>query len=124
MSSPKGLQYTKDHEWIKDNGGRAQVGITEFAQSELGELVFVDLPAVGKSIKAGEVLCVVESTKAASDVYAPVSGTVVEVNSKLSDNPTLVNSDPYGEGWLVVLEKVEKSSDLMEADAYDQLLSK
>lgn len=104
MSIPEELRYTKDHEWVKVEGSTAVVGITHFAQGELGDIVFVDLPAVGKEIAKGQTLCVVESTKAASDVYAPVSGKVTEVNSGLAATPELLNKEPYAGGWMVKLE--------------------
>lgn len=120
MDFPNDLKYTKDHEWVRNEGNRVTVGITEFAQSELGEIVFVELPSIGRELKAGETLCVVESTKAASDVYAPVSGKVVEVNTKLQDSPDLVNSNPYGDGWMVKFEAVNESeiAGLMDSAAY------
>lgn len=123
MSFPEKYKYTKDHEWIVvDNGKTCTVGITSFAQSELGELVFVELPAIGKSISKGDTLCVVESTKAASDVYAPVSGKVVAVNDKLSSEPALVNSDPHAQGWLVKLEiaDLKDMDSLMDATEYSK----
>ena len=125
MEFPQDLKYTKDHEWIKIEGNLARVGITEFAQSELGDLVFVDLPKVGKVLEVGKAFCVVESTKAASDVYAPISGTVIEANSKLEANPELVNSSPYTDGWLAVLENFDASAveGLMSAAEYEKLLS-
>ena len=125
MEFPQDLKYTKDHEWIKIEGDLARVGITEFAQSELGELVFVDLPKVGKILEVGKAFCVVESTKAASDVYAPISGTVKEANSALESNPDLVNSSPYTDGWLAVIENFDKAAveALMSASEYEQLLS-
>ncbi len=125
MSLPNDRRYTKDHEWVKVEGDSAVIGITEFAQSELGELVFVDLPAVGKAITQGATLCVVESTKAASDVYAPLSGTVKEVNSPLGDSPATVNTDPYGSGWLVRIENFnnEEIGSLMSAEQYEQHLT-
>lgn len=101
---PDTLKYTKDHEWVLVEGSVATVGVTEFAQSELGEIVFVDVPAVGKIVSAGSSFCVLESTKAASDVYAPLGGTVSAANDALKDDPTKVNSDPYGAGWLCKLE--------------------
>jgi glycine cleavage system H protein len=101
---PDTLKYTKDHEWVLVEGSVATVGVTEFAQSELGEIVFVDVPAVGKTVSAGSSFCVLESTKAASDVYAPIGGTVSAANDALKDDPTKVNSDPYGAGWLCKLE--------------------
>ena len=101
MNVPEDLRYASSHEWLRSDG---TVGITDHAQAELTDVVFVDLPSVGKELKAGEVACVVESVKAASDIYAPVSGKIVAVNSAVSANPALVNTDPYGEGWLFKLE--------------------
>jgi len=125
MNIPENLKYTKDHEWIKIEGNTATVGITEFAQSELGELVFVDLPAQGKAVKPHATLCVVESTKAASDVYAPLTGSVKEVNSALTDNPSLVNTKPYEDGWMVKLENLNEAelAGLLSAAQYRELLS-
>lgn len=125
MSVPSELKYTKDHEWVRVEGDIVTIGITEFAQSELGEIVFADLPAAGKSVTQGGTLCVVESTKAASDVYAPLSGTVRESNARLNDEPGLINSDPYGEGWLVKLEGVSAPPEgaLMDATAYEKLIA-
>lgn len=110
---PENLRYTKDHEWVRVEGESAVCGITDFAQSELGEVVFVELPVIGKVVKTGDTLCVVESTKAASDVYAPISGKVLEVNQSLSDEPSKINSEPYSNGWLVKL--VEFNSAEVEA---------
>lgn len=120
MELPESLKYTKDHEWLKIDGDSAVVGITEFAQSELGELVFVELPAVGKKVSLGDSLCVVESTKAASDVYAPVTGEVAEVNTELTAQPTLVNEQPYSKGWMVKLKGLQQSdlAGLMSAAEY------
>ncbi len=120
MLLPVDLKYTKEHEWIKVDGNNCRMGITEFAQDELGELVYVELPKVGAVVAKGASFCVVESTKAASDVYAPVSGMVVEVNSALNDSPSLVNSHPYDGGWLVKLElsNSEELSVLLSADEY------
>ena len=101
---PDGLHYTKDHEWAKVEGSRARVGITDHAQDQLTDVVYVELPPIGKVVKQGEELGVVESVKAASEIYAPVSGKVVEVNKVLEDKPELVNKSPYGDGWMVVLE--------------------
>ena len=117
---PDTLKYTKDHEWVLLEGSTATVGVTEFAQSELGEIVFVDLPPVGKEVSKGGSFCVLESTKAASDVYAPISGKVKEVNSALSNEPTMVNSDPYKNGWLAKFENVSAAdvAELMDAAAY------
>jgi glycine cleavage system H protein len=125
MNIPENLKYTKDHEWIRLEGDCAVVGITEFAQSELGELVFVDLPAAGKAVKPHATLCVVESTKAASDVYAPLTGTVKEVNSALTDNPTLVNTNPYESGWMVKLENLNQDelAALLSPAQYREILA-
>jgi len=121
---PETLRYTKDHEWAKVEGARARVGITDHAQHELTDVVFVELPSIGKVVKQGEELGVVESVKAASEIYAPVSGKVVEVNKVLEDKPEIVNQSPYGDGWIVVLEvanPVEEKS-LMDAVAYRKLV--
>jgi glycine cleavage system H protein len=120
MSLPVDLKYTKDHEWVKVDGSSCRMGITEFAQDELGELVYVELPKVGVVVAKGASFCVVESTKAASDVYAPVSGKVIEVNLALNDSPSMVNSQPYEGGWLVKLELThsEELSALLSADEY------
>ena len=122
MSFPSDCRYTKDHEWVKVDGAVATIGITSFAQQELGELVFVELPAIGKKFAAKETICVVESTKAASDVYAPISGSVKEANKALSDSPSLVNSDPFGRGWMVKLEGISQDEigQLMSASDYEQ----
>ncbi|MEO6739512.1 MAG: glycine cleavage system protein GcvH [Chthoniobacteraceae bacterium] len=117
MNVPDDLRYAKSHEWLRADG---TVGITDHAQHELSDVVFVDLPAVGKVVKAGEVVCVVESVKAASDIYAPASGKVVAVNPGLSANPALVNTDPCGDGWMFKLElsaPAERDA-LMDAAAY------
>jgi glycine cleavage system H protein len=126
MEFPGDLKYTKEHEWVRMEGDVAIVGITEFAQSELGDLVFVDLPAVGKAVTAHGTMCVVESTKAASDVYSPLNGTVAEVNSALVNDPSLINKTPYTEGWIVKLSGVSASdvAALMSADEYRKLLGK
>lgn len=119
---PDELRYTKDHEWIKIEGTTGLVGVTDFAQSELGEIVFVDLPAVGRTITQGEAFCVLESTKAASDVYSPASGIVKEVNTKLTNEPSAVNSNPYSNGWLVKLENISvgELEGLMSSDQYSK----
>lgn len=121
---PDGLRYTKDHEWTKIEANRARIGVTDFAQSELTDVVYVELPAVGKTVKQGEVLGTVESVKAVSEIYAPLSGKVVEVNKALDDTPETVNKDPYGAGWMVVLELSNPSegSQLLDASAYRQLI--
>ena len=117
MNVPDDLRYAKSHEWLRADG---TVGITDHAQHELTDVVFVDLPAVGKVVKAGEVVCVVESVKAASDIYAPASGKVVATNPGLATNPALVNTDAYGEGWMFKLELANPAERdaLMDAAAY------
>ncbi|GIW24949.1 glycine cleavage system protein GcvH [Meiothermus sp.] len=100
MNYPSELKYTKSHEWVRLEGDTAVVGITDFAQDALGDVVFVELPQVGKTVEAGAAVAVVESVKTASDIYAPVAGEILEVNSALSDKPELINQSPYGEGWL------------------------
>ena len=116
------IKFTKDHEWIKLDGEVATVGITDYAQKQLGDVVFVALPEVGRNVVAGKEAAVVESVKAASEVYAPVAGDVVEVNEALADDPALVNRDPQGEGWFVKL-RIENQSDLdalLDAAAYKE----
>jgi glycine cleavage system H protein len=117
---PADLKYAKSHEWVRVQGDMAVVGITDHAQHELTDVVFVELPAVGRKIKAGEACAVVESVKTASDVYAPVSGEVVEINKAVVDNPALINSDPYAGGWFfkVRLANPSEAADLLSADAY------
>jgi len=119
------LRFTKDHEWIRVEGGDAVVGITDFAQSQLGDIVFVEVPAAGKTLKAGGEAAVVESVKAASEVYAPVSGTVVEGNTALPDAPETVNSDPLGKGWFfkVKLSDPKELDGLMDQAAYDKFVA-
>lgn len=126
MEFPSDLKYTKDHEWVRLEGDVAVVGITEFAQSELGDLVFVDLPSAGKSVAQHGTLCVVESTKAASDVYSPLGGTVAAVNDGLGADPGLINRTPYTDGWIAKLSGVSKTEvdGLLSADEYKKLLGK
>lgn len=126
MSSvPQQLQYTKEHEWVRREGdGSVVIGITDHAQQQLGELVYVELPETGRTLKPGDALAVVESTKAASDVYAPLAGAVVSVNPALTAEPELVNTDPYGAGWLVRLQPADSVSlgELLDAAGYSALL--
>jgi len=119
----EGLKYTKTHEWVKLSGNRVKIGITDHAQEELTDIVFVELPAVGKEVKKGEELCVVESVKSVSEVYAPVSGKVVAVNTKLDDSPEIINAKPYDDGWLVELEVKDKAevNTLLDATAYKKI---
>jgi glycine cleavage system H protein len=122
MNVPNDLRYATSHEWLRADG---TVGITDHAQHELTDVVFVDLPAIGKEVNAGEVICVVESVKAASDIYAPVSGKVVAVNAELTSNPALVNTDPYGSGWMFQLELSNPGdrNTLKDAAAYTAQIS-
>ncbi|MDZ5713587.1 glycine cleavage system protein GcvH [Jeotgalibacillus haloalkalitolerans] len=123
MSSPKELRYSEEHEWVKVEDGKARIGITEFAQSELGDIVFVELPEVGDELQADEPFGSVESVKTVSELYAPVSGKVVEVNEDLEDSPEYVNESPYEKAWMVVIELSDESEvdELMDAEAYDKM---
>lgn len=118
------LKYTKDHEWVKVEGRLARMGITDHAQTELTEIVFVELPGLGKEVSIGDVLGNVESVKTVSEVFAPVSGVVKEANGKLVDSPEFLNKDPYGQGWVAVIEMSDpsESSKLMSAEDYKKLL--
>jgi glycine cleavage system H protein len=124
MQIPDDLRYSSDHEWIRLEDGKARIGITDYAQDALGDVVFVDLPEVGATVAAGESISEVESTKSVSDIYAPVAGTVAEVNGDLADNPERLNEDPYGEGWIFVLtvDDVGSVDGLMDATAYRTLV--
>ena len=117
------LKYTKSHDWIKIKDDIAVVGITDHAQAELTDIVFVELPEIGKEVKKGEEICVVESVKSVSEIYAPVSGKIVKVNSKLDDSPEIINESPYDDGWLVELEISDKSEvySLLDAAEYKKL---
>ena len=121
MSVPGDLQYTKSHEWVRVEDGVATVGITDHAQDELGDVVFVELPETGATLAPGDAFGAVESVKAVSDLYAPVGGEVVEVNSALEDSPEKINEDPYGEGWIVKI-RVSGEGDLLSASDYEQFL--
>lgn len=124
MNFPAELRYTKDHEWISLNGNIATVGITDFAQRELGDIVYVDIDTVGKSLDAEAVFGTVEAVKTVSDLFLPVSGKVIEVNAALNNQPELVNTDPYGEGWMMKME-VSNLADvdaLMTAEAYQEMV--
>jgi glycine cleavage system H protein len=117
---PEELRYTKEHEWARVEGDRARVGITAFAQEQLGDVVFVELPKVGAAVTSMKTFGVVESVKAVSDLFAPLTGEVVEVNAELAKKPELVNSDPYGQGWMLVIKlaKPAEAGELMTAEAY------
>ncbi len=124
MELPQDLRYSEEHEWLRVDGDAAVIGITEFAQEQLGDVVYVELPREGDVLDAGQPFGVVESVKAASDLYAPVSGTVVAVNAKLEDRPELVNEEPYGDGWMIRLEPVsaEQVAAMWEPQAYQEFL--
>ena len=124
MNVPENLLYTSDHEWVLIEGERAKVGITDYAQDALGDVVFVDIPTVGEDVTVGQTVTEVESTKSVSDIYAPLNGTIVEVNEELDDSPELLNSDPYGEGWIFAIEITNQSpnTDLLPAEDYTKLI--
>jgi glycine cleavage system H protein len=124
MQIPKDLKYTKTHEWVRLDGEHAVMGITDYAQQQLSDLTYVELPAEGDAISAQDEVAVVESVKAASDLYAPASGTVVEVNQKLNDKPELINTSPYDEGWILRFkpDDVSEIQALLDADQYEELL--
>jgi len=118
---PEGLHYTKEHEWVSSTGTLYTMGITDFAQAALGDIVYVQLPKVGETLTAGKVCGEIESTKSVSEIFAAVSGVVSEINAELSQTPELVNSDPYGAGWLVKVEVSGTPSELMDAAGYAQI---
>jgi glycine cleavage system H protein len=126
MNCPEDLKYTKDHEWIRVEGDTGVVGITGYAQGELGDVVFVELPAVGKTVKRHETFGTIEAVKAVSDLYAPVSGTVLELNKDLASTPEIVNKDPYGKGWMIKLKIANKAdlAELLDAAAYRAQIGK
>jgi glycine cleavage system H protein len=126
MNLPENLKYTKDHEWIRIEGDVAYVGITDFAQSELGDIVYVDIDTVDKEVSQEEVFGTVEAVKTVSDLYSPLSGTVLEFNDKLENSPELVNSDPYGDGWIIKMSisDASQTADLLSADAYRELIGR
>ncbi|MBM7700238.1 glycine cleavage system protein GcvH [Kurthia huakuii] len=125
MSVPTNLRYTEDHEWVKLEDGKAVIGITEFAQSELGDIVFVELPAVGDDIGAGESFGSVESVKTVSELYLPIAGKILEVNENLEDSPELVNESPYEQAWMVVVEPANEADveGLLTADQYKEAIA-
>ena len=125
MECPKDLRYLKSHEWAKAEGNNARVGITDFAQHELTDVVYVELPKVGRIVKAGEAAAVIESVKTAVDVYSPVSGKVIAVNDKLSSDPGLINRAPYGDGWIFAVEMSDKKDwdGLLKSEAYESQLA-
>jgi glycine cleavage system H protein len=124
MNFPESLRYTKEHEWIRLEGDVATIGITDFAQHELGDIVYVEIETLGQELKSGDVFGTVEAVKTVSDLYLPVDGSITEINPKLNSNPDLVNTDPYGEGWMVKM-KVNNTADvnnLMDAAAYQRVV--
>lgn len=122
MEYPADLKYTKEHEWARQEGREVTVGITAHAQAELGDIVFIELPEAGATVEAGKTFGVVESVKAVSDLYSPVSGTVVRVNGDLMDAPEKVNEDPYGTGWMIVVEVSAEEENLLTAEEYEQFV--
>jgi glycine cleavage system H protein len=125
MNFPDELYYTKDHEWIRIEGDIATVGITDFAQKELGDIVYVEVETVGKDLSSGAVFGTVEAVKTVSDLYLPVNGTILELNPALANAPELVNTDPYGDGWMVKIKMTDKDDvkTLLDAKAYDEMVS-
>ena len=124
MNFPDDLRYSTDHEWARLEDGKVRIGITDYAQDALGDVVFVELPEVGRAVTAGESFAEVESTKSVSDIYAPIAGTVAAVNGDLADTPERINDDPYGEGWLCLIEPADGAGldELMGAAAYQALV--
>ncbi len=125
MNVPQNLLYSKDHEWVKVEGSKATIGVTDFAQNQLGDVVFVEVPAPAAVLKAGDTLGSIESVKAVSDIFAPVSGAVTDSNTELETAPQLVNEDPYGKGWIATVEmdNAEETKSLLDAAGYTKLLS-
>ena len=125
MNFPQNLTYTNEHEWIRVEGDIAYVGITDYAQEQLGDIVFVDIPTVGESLEAGEVFGTIEVVKTISDLFLPVAGEVLEQNEALEENPELVNKDPYGEGWLIKMKPadVKAVEDLLDAEGYKEVIN-
>jgi glycine cleavage system H protein len=123
MPEPAGVRFSETHEWVKQDGDSATVGISEYAQSQLGDVIYLELPSVGQQLEAGGRLGVVESVKAASDLYSPVGGEVTEVNQELKDHPEYVNEDPYGRGWIIKLGGVKDNPKLLDQQAYDRFVA-
>lgn len=124
MNIPEGLKYTKDHEWIKIEGNTAIVGITDFAQSELGDIVYVDITTVGQDVAAHDIFGTVEAVKTVSDLYMPIAGKVLEVNAILDGSPEKVNEDPYGDGWMIKIQFSGSTDELLSAAQYKELIGK
>ena len=125
MNIPQNLKYTSEHEWIRVEGDIAYVGITDYAQEQLGDIIFVDIPTVGESLEAGETFGTIEVVKTISDLFLPIAGEVLEQNEALEEHPELVNNDPYGEGWIIKLKPVNASdtASLLDAEAYKAMLN-
>jgi glycine cleavage system H protein len=126
MEAPPGLRYSKEHEWVAAEETVAAIGITDHAQEQLGEIVYIELPSVGEKVSKDDPFGVVESVKAVSDIYAPVSGTVLEVNEDLAESPEVVNEDPYGDGWLIKVRVSDPADldDLMDNEEYEQMIAR
>jgi glycine cleavage system H protein len=122
MNIPAELKYTKEHEWVRIEGNIATVGITDFAQGELGDIVFVEIEAQGETLGVGEVFGTIEAVKTVSDLFMPVAGKVLEFNNKLESSPELVNEDPYGKGWMIKIEMSGGGTDLLDAESYKQIV--
>lgn len=122
MNIPQELKYTKDHEWIKIDGDEAIIGITDYAQGELGDIVFVDVETEGEEVEAGEVFGSIEAVKTVSDLFMPITGEVTSFNEKLEDEPELVNTDPYGDGWVIKVKITGEADELLDATAYQELI--
>jgi glycine cleavage system H protein len=122
MSELSGMRFSESHEWVKQDGDTATVGITEYAQSQLGDVIYLELPTVGQQLDAGGRLGVIESVKAASDLYSPVGGEVADVNQELKDHPEYVNQDPYGKGWIIKLRAIKDNPKLLDEKAYDDFV--
>lgn len=125
MNIPEGLKYSKEHEWVRSEGDIATIGITDFAQGELGDIIYVDIETVGETLDANEVFGTVEAVKTVSDLYMPVSGEILELNPKLADSPDLVNTDPYGEGWMIKVKMTNPAEldALLDAAGYREAIS-
>ncbi|MFC2092523.1 glycine cleavage system protein GcvH [Bacteroidota bacterium] len=125
MEVPEKLKYSKDHEWVKIEGDVGIIGVTDYAQSELGDIIYLDITAsIGIDVKIGEAIGSIEAVKTVSDVYSPISGRLIDINLSINDNPSLVNEDPYGEGWVLKIEpsEIKELDELLDADAYQKLI--
>ena len=124
MNVPQSLKYTKEHEWVREDGGIVTVGITDHAQGELGDIIFVEFPEIGQEIERDEPFGVIEAVKTVADLFAPISGTVTEINEKLDDSPESVNQDPYGDGWMVKVSvsEADELDNLMSSDQYREMI--